>query len=229
MGIFDSQSHFDFLHRLQKNFSFKSTLNIKSPFIFCIIVVIHLLFIFIALTSKSSRKEDLSHESLLQVIMLRPQKPEFEFEPHVPEVNIRSYALQLEFHIPDVKYAEADISDLDLSAIEPNVHYELPNINADKFKDVFDPRLRKQLQENHQVVSKAKIAKMRTWNDGAGNTVAEVGEGDCIRSMPAVGGALASQGTTWSMVHFKCGKDESDRMMDNINADLEARKHPLSQ
>lgn len=211
-------------HDAQKIFFLPFYKDIKSFFIFFTIFVGHVFFIDMALNHNPRSAENSFHELLLQVSILHPQKVISEFDSRLPEANIRFESVQPDFQIPAIKNIEIDKANLDLS-IDPNTHYELPSPHSDRYANVFDPRLRKQLQENHQVVSKAKIAKLRTWNDGSGNTVAEVGEGDCIRSMPGGDGV----GITWSTLHFKCGKDESDRMMDNINADLDARKHPLSQ
>ena len=160
-------------------------------------------------------------------MILHPQKVVPTFEPHIPEVNIRSDSLKLDFHIPDVKYIEIDKSGLDLSAVEPNMHYELPNKNEDRYKDVFDPRLRKRLQENYQVVSKAKESKLKNWTRSDGTIMVETGDGTCISKVPDKNGVT----TLWSMqlAGANCDKTQSEKMMDNINADLEARKHPLPQ
>jgi hypothetical protein len=46
----------------------------------------------------------------------------------------------------------------------------------------------------------------------------EVGDGDCMTSMPKV--ANGERGTRWSSSRVKCGKSESERMMESVERNL---------
>ena len=194
----------------------------NSALLFILVVALHSVIILLILGNQSARRSNVINEKPLQLLQLQPEKKINSYNVDVQPLSLRAPEIQLV--IPEsisdtnqIQFIESDLKGL------PSVDtYELPTENSHLYPDVFDPRLRKKLQENHQVVSKAKLAKLRTWKDVTGNTVVEVGEGSCIRSMPSTGNSRA---TNWSLLRFKCGKDEGEKMMDNVNADLEARKN----
>lgn len=196
----------------------------NSALLFALVIAFHIVIILLILSSQSASRSNAAYEKPLQLLQLQPEKEINSYNVNVQPLSVR--APEIQFVIPEsindanqIQFIESD-----LKVLPSADTYELPSENAHLYPDVFDPRLRKKLQENHQVVSKAKLAKLRTWKDVTGNTVVEVGEGSCIRSMPSTGNSRAAN---WSLLRFKCGRDEGEKMMDNVTADLEARKHPL--
>ena len=194
----------------------------SSALLLSLVVVFHSVIIFLMLNSKAIQRSNLSYQKPLQLLQLQPERKIISNQIGLQSLNIHAPEIRLTLPETIKDNKSLEFSESDLRGLPSEDTYELPSKNAHLYNDVFDPRLRKQLQENHQVVSKAKRAKLRTWQDVAGNTVVEVADGSCIRSMPSIGN---SRETNWSLLRFKCGKNEGERMMDNVNADLAARKN----
>ena len=66
--------------------------------------------------------------------------------------------------------------------------------------------------------------KSNSWTEADGRTFVDMGDGHCLVSMPKTD--PRERGTNWG--HARCGKTNSEKMIDNVAADLEARKHPLN-
>ncbi|RYY01605.1 MAG: hypothetical protein EOO53_16525 [Gammaproteobacteria bacterium] len=225
MESFCFQERFDSLIRIHIRSSSKSPLQRNSPKVLIVIILAHVFLIFIILNTKSKQLKDLPSETVMQISEVKIQNNFSAFVPEIPDLNtgIKSFDLSL----PDIKFNEAPRGPLDLSLPKISDSYELPDATSELYKDVFDPKLRKKLQEAHANRKPKKQNTINTWETSGGTTLVDMGDGECIASMPKVDSR--QRGTNWSMLRVKCGKTDSEKMMDNVTADLEARKHPLKK
>lgn len=90
---------------------------------------------------------------------------------------------------------------------------------------LFDPRLRKKLSDIGSRPAGQPLQELKSVTDSSGKKIVEIQQGKCIRTMP---GTTHDRGENWSL-RFKCGKNEGERMIDNINADMAERKKKHSQ
>jgi hypothetical protein len=223
MEIFQLQDRLILLVRGRFNYSSRSVLQRNSPFILVLIILTHLILIFLVSNIKSKHPENLPFETVMQLRDLQSENTFSVSEPEIPNINVEIKPVQLA--VPEISFNENYKSRLDLSAPPSDNIYELPHANAELYKDVFDPVLRKKLQEAHANRKSKKHDALNTWETSGGTTLVDMGDGECIASMPKID--ARQRGTTWSMLRVKCGKTDSEKMMDNVTADLEARKHPL--
>ena len=212
---FGSRSSFDF--------SSKRISRKASGFIFAIIIFVHGILIILVFNNKSKLREYTVTETLLQLVDLPPERYQPLVEPKKPMVIFHLNTIHSE--LPDVDVKDVPDKRADLTNYQSSVPYELPNKNDKLYSDVFDPVLRKKLQEAHANRKPKKQDTLNTWQTSGGTTLVDMGDGECIASMPKIDSR--QRGTTWSMLRVKCGKTDSEKMMDNVTADLEARKHPL--
>jgi len=92
-----------------------------------------------------------------------------------------------------------------------NDNYQLRNKNSDKYKHLFDPRLREKLQNlKHFIKSKTRSVD--------GIEVLDIGNGMC--ELTSVSNSPSSSGSAV----VKCGNNESEQMVENIE---NALKDPL--
>ncbi|MET0357212.1 MAG: hypothetical protein ABW044_10565 [Cellvibrio sp.] len=162
------------------------------------------------------------NNSTIQMIQLKPEKVDAVLTVETPTIHFQSRAIHVD--IPNIDFVDQGPADLRLIHSQSDIPYELPGKNSDLYGDVFDPVLRKKLQEAHANRRPARKDAINTWVSGA-TTMVDVGDGECIRSIPKTDSR--ERGTQWSMLRVKCGKSDSEKMMDNVTADLEARRHPL--
>lgn len=205
------------------DFSSKRISRKASGFILAIIIVAHGILIILVLNNKYKSREFTTNETLLRLVDFSSEK----YQPLVVlEEPIVSFHLNT-FHsyLPNVDIKDAPVKGADLTNYQYSVPYELPNKNDDLYSDVFDPVLRKKLQDAHAKRKPKKQNTLNTWETTGGTTFVDMGDGECIASMPKID--FRDRGTSWSMLRVKCGKTDSEKMMDNVTADLEARKHPL--
>ncbi|MES2675136.1 MAG: hypothetical protein V4660_12920 [Pseudomonadota bacterium] len=87
---------------------------------------------------------------------------------------------------------------------------------------IFDPRVRKRLQEN-SVTTRQSSGEGQFRYDSSGNSMYETGNGNCMRANKKLDSQ--ERGTTWSFV--SCGKNDSEKMMDNIQRELDSKKGKL--
>ncbi|RYD73438.1 MAG: hypothetical protein EOP55_17045, partial [Sphingobacteriales bacterium] len=141
-----------------------------SFFLLSLVAAFHIIVIFSILTGDLTR-HNRDYDEPLKLIQLRPEPKQKTLDLTLP--SLRLEMINPQFVIPDSTSGVRVIEfvNTDFSGLPSEDDYELPNENSELYKDVFDPRLRKKLQDNHQVVSKAKSAKLRTWADVTGNTV----------------------------------------------------------
>ncbi len=225
MERFELQGRLNLLMRGCIHYPSKAVSQHNSPFLFVIIVLIHLLLIAIALNSKFKPRERSSFESIIQLVQLQPEKAIAVVELEQPNINFKTNSIYL--GAPELSFKESYRSELDLSLPKSNQIYEFPDGTVEQYKDVFDPKLRKKLIEAKSLNIVRAAEKQKRWTAPDGALYMDDGEGHCRHSMLNVD--THSTATNWSTLTLNgsCSKDEGGRMMDNINADLEARKHPL--
>lgn len=223
MEIFQLQERLILLVRGRLNYSSRSVTQHNSPFVLILIVLIHLLLIALVLNIKSKQRKDISFEAIMQLRELPTKNIYSVSETEIPNINVDVKPIHLV--VPEITFKENNKTPLDLSVITSDQTYELPDANAELYKDVFDPKLRKKLQEAHAARKPKKQESLETWRASNGTTLVDMGSGECMASMPQMD--LRDRGTNWGLLRVKCGETESERMMNNIDADLEARKHPL--
>ena len=205
------------------NYSSRSLLQHNSPLVLVLIILIHFFLIALILNIKSKQRKDLAYETIMQLREAPSENIFYVSEPETPNINVEVKPIHLV--VPELDFKENNKTRLDLSVVPSDQTYELPEANAELYKDVFDPKLRKKLQEAHANRKPKKQNTLNTWETSGGTTLVDMGDGECIASMPKIDSR--QRGTTWSMLRVKCGKTDSEKMMDNVTADLEARKHPL--
>lgn len=196
-----------------------------SGFIFATIVIAHGVLIILVLNSKLKPREYKTRETLLQLVELSPEKYLSVADLEKPVVIFHLNAIHNK--LPDVDIKDAPIKKADVTNYQSSVPYELPNKNDKLYSDVFDPVLRKKLQEANANRKPKKHDTLNTWQTSGGTTLVDMDDGECIASMPKIDSR--QRGTSWSMLRVKCGKTDSEKMMDNVMVDLEAREHPLQK
>jgi hypothetical protein len=109
--------------------------------------------------------------------------------------------------LPEILIEEQAPTALDITVEQPSTHYEFPNKKAGRYKDVFDPKIRKKLENlSVKIMPKPKIQYL-----GVGITLEDIGNGKCI-----YGNAFTGEGSV-----VKCGPDEGERMMLNVERSLD--------
>ena len=187
-----------------------------------IIIVAHGLFIFIALSAKIKQRENLSVQPLLQLIQLQSEK-KFTSELEKPDVSFESNAIHIQ--VPELNLAETLLVKPDLSSYDSLTPYELPNSTDTTHGNVFDPKLRQKLLDAERLNKPRAADKPKSWTEADGRTFVDMGNGRCLVSMPKVDSR--DRGTNLGFT--RCGKTDSEKMMDSVMADFESRKNPLKQ
>jgi len=88
------------------------------------------------------------------------------------------------------------------------------------FNDVFDPRLRARLQNNFANKTTEQVSGLTDLTDVHGNTIVELDNGSCLRSVPTAMG----QPTNWYMTTCSGTTSESEQMMERINNEVRRRR-----
>jgi len=201
---------------------YKTHSNSNAFYAAIIVAAIHLVAVLLFLYANKTADTHPGPLSSLQ--MIKPVADISETTPILEPPLIDFQPGFLPIQLAELDIAQSVHADLTRIYSAADTPYQLPDKNADLYPDVFDPRLRKKLQDAHANRKPVKKDLINTWVSGE-TTLAEVGDGECVASMPKTDSR--DRGTSWSMIRVKCGKSDSEKMMDNINADLEARKHPL--
>lgn len=221
MGVFQLQGCLKSLMRVSINSSSKAILQNDSPLVFVIIVLIHLLLIALALNTKFKSRERSPFESIMQLVQLQPEKPVLISEREQPNIDFKTNSIYQ--GVPELNFKEINKSELDLRLPQSDRLYELPDATAEQYTDVFDPKLRKKLIDAQVFNIPRKKEKPTSWTESDGRVFVDMGNGQCFVSMQKMDSRV--RGTNWGMT--PCGKTDSEKMMGNVTADLEARKHPL--
>jgi hypothetical protein len=176
----------------------------ESIIIFIVIVILHLALIIFVLNAKIKQRET-SVTPAFKMIYLSQVKIPVQTELNIPVVERAS--IKASMVLPEIIIEEQTQTALDITIEQPSTHYEFPNKKAGRYKDVFDPKLRKKLEELPiKSMPKPKIQYL-----GVGITLEDIGDGKCI-----YGDAFAGGGSI-----VKCGPDEGERMMLNVERALD--------
>jgi hypothetical protein len=195
----------------------------ESIFILIAIVLLHVALIFIALNAKFKQRET-SVAPAFKMIYLSQEKPPDPLELHIPVVERAS--VKKSVVVPEIVLVEQPA--LVLLPDLPQSNYELSNPNDAKYGDVFDPKMRQKLIDAQSLNIVRSAENQKSWTASDGTIFLDNGDGQCRNSMP--NSDTHSTATNWSTLtlNVPCSKDEGGRIMDNVNAALEARKHPLN-
>lgn len=184
--------------------------NSGSVFVFFAIVFLHFIFIAIAINIKS-KQPDITSAPSFKMIYLSPQKLSVELEVDAPVVQFASTKAPI---VPEIMIDDGSAPVISLDA---SPSYSL-NGNP-----VFDPKFRQKLSDA-QLFNRDGVKEYSgDWKESDGRNFIARGDGGCFVSMRKMD--ARERGTNWGGT--RCGKTDSESMMDRINADLEARKHPL--
>jgi len=173
-----------------------------------IVVVLHFAIILLAINLKSTQKSYQLQPSL-QMFKLQEEHPVRDITPELPIIKPSSNLTHIA--LPSLNFLEYRESLIDYS-----IPYELPNKNAEQYKDVFDPRLRKKLIEA-QSLNRRKPERSGGWTEMDGREFIEKGDGLCNVSMQNID--VHSKAKNWGFT--RCGKTDSEKSMDRVMADYE--------
>lgn len=160
----------------------------------------------------------------MRYIKLEPERPNQIFPMQIPVIKQDAVDISSRVFPPPQLHIEETVVDYRLTLSAPD-NYQLTDKKAEAYKDIFDPRLRKQLEENYRPTRKPAVKSYESFTNVHGATVVAVGDGHCMVSMPKVDSR--DRATNWGSSSDTCGRTDSQKMMDEIEKDLEARKHPL--
>lgn len=186
---------------LQKGYSSKQVSQQYSLRVLFFTLAIHMAIIFIAITSHLHKSEQTETAIKLMPIYVAPLTSAFSSE--TPSIQ-RDIQFSLPIIVPELVFPqfETDISILNASDFLGQEAYELPTKKSGRYKDVFNPELRKKLQD----LPERKIAKPKIQYLGVGITLEDIGDGMCL-----YGDAFAKTGQK-----VKCGPDQGEQMMLNV-------------
>jgi hypothetical protein len=176
----------------------------ESAVILFLIVILHLVLIVVALNAKIKQREA-AVTPAFKMIYLSHVKIPIPTELNIPVIEHPT--VKASMALPEIVIEEKAQTALDITVEQPTSHYEFPNKKAGRYKDVFDPKLRKKLVELPiKTIPKPKIQYL-----GVGITLEDIGNGKCI-----YGNAFTGEGNI-----VKCGPDEGERMMLNVERALD--------
>jgi len=200
--------------------------NIRSKrisfFAIAITGIIHLVVALMFIFASNKNGVSLEQQSFLQVIKLKVKDPEINMELRSPSINfpikIRPVIL------PTLDFDQSLHAELEKEYSNSDIPYQLPDKNSELHKNVFDPKMRKKLIDAQGFNTPRKVEKSKSWTEADGRTFVDMGDGMCLVSMSKIDSH--ERGTGWGMT--PCGRTDSEKMMDNVLADFEARRHPLN-
>lgn len=178
------------------------------------ILVAHGIFILIVLNTKTKQSEVLARQPLLQLIQLRPEVS-VRLELEKPEISLQANSIH--FQLPNIHINDPPQSPI---SSQSAATYELSDSSDTKHGDVFDPKVRNKLNESESFNRPRTADKAGTWVAIDGRTFVEMGDGNCLVSMQK--GDWRDRAVNWGFT--QCGKTDSEKTMDRINAEMAARK-----
>jgi hypothetical protein len=184
----------------------------RKFFVIFAIAVMHLLIVYYCLSNSYSRKS-LTTE---KVILLNLFHDRTEVSQVVEDSRVLKRALSIKNINIKLQMPEIDIQSISVEGAGGNVPEG--SVVYDEGMAIFDPRLREKMKNNRSTAIDRADNNFHTWKGQDGTQYVEVGDGDCMTSMPKV--ANAERGTKWSSSRVKCGKSESERMMENVERNL---------
>ena len=202
----------------------KATLSrTNQSLLLLVILVVHLLLLVLVFSFGWSSKQTLT--PVMRFVDVKEQVVQPAEVPSAPNIEVNDSHIHLDVPVVAPLYFQNDLVDYRLDLSEPQSTYSLPSRNSDKFNDVFDPRLRKSLQENYRVSKSTSLKKHDAWTNAHGQNFIETGDGNCLIEMHKFDSG--DRARNWGIT--SCGKTDSEKMMDNVEQDLGARKHPLEE
>jgi hypothetical protein len=220
MAFLNLQGRFVLLGREPYRYSPKQQAKRNSIFVFISVVAAHAVLIFIVVIAKNE-KVGSELQPILQMIQLSPEVQTATIEMEKPNIIFQS-------NIVDIKLPKIDINDnsllhISLSDYQSPTPYELPNPNDAKYRDVFDPKMRQKLIDAQSINKPRAKEKSGSWSESDGRVFIDMGDGNCLVSMAKTD--WRERGINWGGT--RCGKTDSEKMMDSVMADFESRKNPL--
>ncbi len=192
----------------------------KSISIFISVVVAHAVLIFIVVIAKSEKVGG-ELQPILQMIQLSSEVEKAVIEIEKPEISFQTNVVNVQ--LPKIDINDDSLLHISLSDYQSPTPYELPNPNDAKYRDVFDPKMRQKLIDAQAINKPRTASKPASWTESDGRVFTYIGDGKCLVSMPKVDSR--ERGTSWGMT--RCGKTDSEKMMDSVMADFESRKNLL--
>ena len=185
---------------------------------FIAILLFHLVLIVVVFNAKLKQRET-SAVPALKMIYLLQEKPPDQTELHIPVVE--RVSINASVVVPEIIIDEqsALVIQLDL----PQSSYQLLDPNETKYRDVFDPKARQKLIDAQGFNRPRVTGKEGSWTTSDGRVFTEIGDGNCL--VPKLKTDWRDRGTSYDTV--RCGKTDSEKMMDSVMADFESRKNPL--
>jgi hypothetical protein len=190
----------------------------RKSFFAIVVLILHGIVILIFANLKHIQPSSLN--SSLQMIQLKPEvvesvlviEPSFDFHP---QINYPA--------IPGIEFDRVNQTDIELIHALSDKPYELLDKNNTRYKNVFDPKLRQKLIDAQGFNAPRIVEKPSSWTEADGRTFVDTGNGNCLVSMFKADSR--DRDTNWG--HTRCGKSDSEGMMDDVMADFEARRNPL--
>ncbi len=220
MVFLNLQDRFTLLGSEPYRYSPKQQTKRNSIAILISVVVAHVVLIFIVVIAKNE-KVSCELQPILQMIQLSPEVKTAEAEIEKPDINFQSNVVNIK--LPKIDINDDSLLHISLSDYQSSTPYELPNPNDAKYRDVFDPKMRQKLIDAQAINKPRAKEKSGSWTESDGRVFIDMGDGSCLVSMPKTD--WRERGTNWGGT--RCGKTDSEKMMDSVMADFESRKHPL--
>jgi hypothetical protein len=189
----------------------------NSITIFFLVALLHLLLISISLNTQTKRPLTENTPSLQMIYLSKISSAE-PAQLEIPSITSSPISVPTIFH--EVKFEEHPVLDLILNNSSSN--YQLASPNDTKYQSVFDPKLRKKLIDSEPMNRPRAIVKQESWTANDGRVYTDMGDGLCLVNNLKTD--WRDRGTSYNGVN--CGKTDSEKMMDNINADFDVRKSP---
>lgn len=220
MVLLNLQGRFVFLMGEPYRYSPKQQAKRNSISIFISVVAAHAVLIFVVILAKSE-KVGSELQPIIQMIQLSSEVKTAAIEMEKPDINFQANVTHIE--LPKIDINDDSLLHISLSDYQSPTPYELPNPNDAKYRDVFDPKMRQKLIDAQAINKPRAKEKSGSWVESDGRVFIDMGDGNCLVSMPKTD--WRERGTNWGGT--RCGKTDSEKMMDSVMADFESRKHPL--
>ncbi|GGY68265.1 hypothetical protein GCM10011613_10590 [Cellvibrio zantedeschiae] len=184
----------------RKRYSPKLVPQQYSLWVFFFTFIIHLAIIFVAMKGHHHKSEQVEMAINLVPMYVVADVPVFSVEAPAIQSDIQlSSPVSPELIFPE---PEKNVSTLNMREFLGQETYEFPTKKSGRYKDVFNPELRKKLQD----LPERKVVKPKIQYLGVGITLEDIGNGMCL-----YGDAFLKTG-----YKVKCGPDQGEQMMINM-------------
>ena len=220
MVFLNLQGRFFLLGSEPYRYSPKQQAKRNSISILISVVVAHVVLIFIVILAKSEKVSS-ELQPILQMIKLSPEVEKTAIEIEKPEISFQANVVDIK--LPKIDINEDSLLHISLNDYQSPTPYELPNPNDTKYRDVFDPKMRQKLIDAQGFNRPHVTGKESSWTTSDGRVVTEIGDGNCLVSKLKTD--WRDRGTSYDAV--RCGKNDSEKIIDSVMAGFESRKNPL--